>query len=75
MRVSVRFDEERARKLKQLQSFTGQSASNVLSRAVDLLYAQRVAKARDKIEALLSSDFIGCTAGPEDLADRSKDYL
>ena len=78
-------DEERAKKLKQLQSLTGQSTSDVLKRALDLLFAQHVgggavssaetAVARDKLDALLSSDFIGCAAGPDDLADRYKDYL
>lgn len=75
MRVSARLDEERAKKLKQLQSLKGESASDVLNHAVDLLYAQRTVGARDKLKALLSSDFIGCTSGPEDLADRYKDYL
>ena len=85
MRVSAMLDEERAKKLKQLQSLMGQSASDVLKRALDLVYAQNVgaeaassaetAHARDKLDALLSSDFIGCAAGPGELADQYKDYL
>lgn len=85
MRVSAVLDEERAKKLKQLQSLTGQSTSDVLKRALDLFCAQHVrggavssaeiAHAGDKLKALLSSDFIGCAAGPDDLADQYKDYL
>ena len=75
MRVNARLDDERTEKLKQLQSLTGRSASDVLKRALDLLYAQQTSHARDRLDALLSSDFIGCADGPEDLADRYKDYL
>ena len=75
MCVSAMFDEAGAKKLKHLQSLTGQSASDVLKRAVDLLYAQKAVHARDKVEAILTSDFIGCAVGPEDLADQYKDYL
>ena len=75
MRVNARLDDKRAEKLKQLQSLTGQSASDVLKRALDLMYARQVADASDKLDALLSSDFIGCANGPEDLADQYKDHL
>jgi len=75
VRVNARLDDERAEKLKQLQSLTGQSASDVLKRALDLMYARQVASARKKLDALLSSDFIGCADGPEDLANQYKDYL
>ncbi len=75
MRVNARLDDARTEKLKQLQSLTGQSASDVLKRALDLLYARQVSDTRDKLDALLSSDFIGCADGPEDLADHYKDYL
>lgn len=73
MRVSL--DDERTEKLKQLQSLTGQSASDVLKRAIDLMYARQAARARGRLDALLSSDFVGCAEGPEDLADQYKDYL
>lgn len=75
MRVNVRLNDERTDKLRKLQSLTGQSASDVLRRALDLMYARQVAHARDKLDALLSSDFIGCADGPEDLAGQYKEYL
>lgn len=75
VRVNARLDDERTEKLRQLQSLTGQSASDVLKRALDLMYARQVTHAREKLDALLSSDFIGCADGPEDLADHYKDYL
>lgn len=75
MRVNARLDNERTEKLKQLQSLTGQSASDVVKRALDLMYARQIAHARGKLGALLSSDFIGCADGPEDLAGQYKEYL
>ena len=75
VRVNARLDDERTEKLKQLQSLTGQSASDVLKFALDLLYAQQTSHAQDKLDALLSSDFIGCADGPEEFAGRYKDYL
>ena len=75
MRVNPRLDDERAEKLKQLQSLTGQSASDVLKRALDLMYARQVTHDLEKLGALLSSDSIGCAVGPEELADHYKDYL
>jgi len=75
MRVNARLDDERTEKLKQLQRLTGQSASNVLKHAIDLMHEGQVARSRQRLEALLSSDFVGCADGPRDLADRYKDYL
>ena len=75
MRVSVRLDDERAEKLRQLQSLMSRSASDVLKRALDLMYTRQIAHTRDKLDALLASDFIGCADGPEDLAGQYKHYL
>lgn len=75
VRVSARLDCERAEKLQRLQSLTGRSASDVVRRALDLMYAREVTHAREKLDTLLSSEFIGCADGPEDLADHHKGYL
>lgn len=75
MRINARLDDERADKLKQLQSLTRLSASEIVKRAIDLLHGQQVRRSRERLDALLSSDFVGCVEGPEDLADRYKDYL
>ena len=75
MRINARLDDERAEKLKQLQSMTRLSASEIVKRAIDLLHRQQVRRSTERLDALLSSDFVGCAEGPEDLADRYKQYL
>lgn len=75
MRINARLDDDRVEKLKQLQSLTQLSASEIVKRAIDLLYQQQAGRPREKLNALLSSDFVGCAEGPEDLATRYKHYL
>lgn len=40
-----------------------------------LVQEESVDQSRTKIDDLLSSDFVGCAEGPEDLAERYKQYL
>ena len=61
-------DEARAEKLKQLQLLKRLGVSEIAKRAIDLLHRQQAGRAREKLDALLSSDFVGRAAGPEDLA-------
>ena len=75
MRVNARLDDERAEKLRQLQALTRLSTSEIVKRAIDLLYRQQVGRSRDKLDALLNSDFVGCATGPADLASQYKHYL
>ena len=75
MRINARLDEDRAEKLGQLQASTRLGTSELVKRAIDLLYRQQAEKSRKKIDDLLSSDFIGCAEGPEDLASNYKHYL
>ena len=75
MRVSARLDDERAEKLRQLQSLTRLSASEIVKRAIDLLHRYQSERSRDKLDALLSSDFADCANGPADLASQYKRYL
>jgi len=75
MRINARLDDERAEKLRQLQALTRFSASEIVKRAIDLLHRQQLGQSRARLDALLSSDFVGCVEGPEDLADRYKQYL
>ncbi len=75
MRVNARLDDERAEKLRQLQSLTRLSTSEIVKRAIDLLHRQQAGRSRDKLDALLSSNFVGCAEGPEDLASQYKRYL
>ena len=75
MRVSARLDDERSEKLRQLQALTRLSTSEIVKRAIDLLHRQQAGRSRDKLDALLSSDFVGCAQGPADLAGQYKRYL
>ena len=75
MRINARLDDARAEKLQQLQSLMRLSASEIVKRAIDLLHRQQVRRSREKLDALLSSDFVGCAQGPDDLAGRYKQYL
>ena len=51
------------------------SASEIVKQAIDLLHRQHASRSRKKLDALLSSDFVGCAEGPEDLASRYNQYL
>ncbi len=75
MRINAILDDERAEKLRQLQSLTRPSASEIVKRAIDLLHRYQSERSRDKLDALLSSDFVGCAEGPADLASRYKPPL
>ena len=75
MRVSARLDDERSEKLRQLQALTRLSTSEIVKRAIDLLHRQQAGRSRDKLNALLSSDFVGCAQSPADLAGQYKRYL
>ena len=75
MRINVRLDPSRERKLREIQSQTGLTASEAVRQGLDLLHRQRCAKPKDRIDALLASDFIGCADGPVDLATQYKRYL
>ena len=75
MRINARLDDERAEKLSRLQVSTRLGTSEIVKRAIDLLYRQQTERSRNKVDDLLSSDFIGCAEGPEDLASNYKHYL
>ena len=75
MRINARLDDERSEKLRQLQALTRLSTSEIVKRAIDLLHRQQARRSRDKLDALLSSDFVGCATGPTGLASQYKRYL
>ena len=75
MRVNARLDERRAAKLHQLQSSLRVSASEVVKRALDVLHKEQCEGEGAKTKALLSSNFVGCADGPEDLSSRYKQHF
>ncbi len=75
MRIRARLDGERAEKLRQLCGSTQLGIGEIVKRAIDLLHRQQTERSRKKVDDLLSSDFVGCAEGPEDLAGNYKRYL
>ena len=67
--------DDRAEKLSRRRASTQLGITEIVRRAIDLLHRQRVKRSRKKIDGLLSSDFVGCAEGPEDLASNYKQYL
>ena len=76
MRVTAQLDEDHTAKLRRLQSLTQLSAAEIVRQGIDLLDGQQAERCRERLDAILASDFVGCvTDGPEDLASNYKDYL
>ena len=76
MKVTAQLDEERAAKVRRLQSLTQLSAAEIVRQGIDLLDNHQSERCRTRLDALLSSDFVGCVQdAPEDLATNYKAYL
>ena len=76
MRVNARLDGERAGKLRQLPSADpAQRKRDRQAVPSTSCTATQSERSRDKLDALLSSDFVGCANGPADLASQYKRYL
>ena len=75
MRVNARLDEARAAKLRQLQASLRVGASEVVKRALDVLHKEQCEGGGARTQALLSSGFVGCAQGPEDLASGYKQHV
>ncbi len=75
MRINARLDEEHSRKLEQLKATHQMGVSDILKRAIDLLYAQEAAAPKKKLSSLLGSELIGIGDAPENLASDYKQLL
>lgn len=76
MRVTAELSEEHASKLRRLQSLTQLSAAEIIRQGIDLLDCQQSERNWERLDAILSSGFVGCLQdAPEDLATNYKDYL
>ena len=76
MRVTAQLDEERTAKVRRLQSLTQLSAAEIVRQGIDLLDYQQSEHSRERLDAILSSGFVGCLQdAPEDLAINYKAYL
>ena len=75
MRINARLDSEHSKKLEQLKKNRNLSVSDIIKQAIDLMHTQENSERKIKLEALLTSDFIGCGQGPENLSENHKNYL
>ena len=75
MRINARLDQARERKLREIQSATGLTTSEVVKQGLDLVHRECVREPKARLEALLSSGFVGCADGPADLATDYKRHL
>ena len=73
MRINARLDPEHSQKLEQLRKYTKLSVSDIVKRAIDVMYAQQTADPKMKLKTLLNSDFIGCFSDEPDLSENSED--
>lgn len=75
MRINARLDHVRERKLREIRSLTGLTTSEVVKHGLDLVHSEQVGEPKARLKSLLSSSFIGCAAGPADLATDYKRHL
>ncbi len=74
MRINARLDKEHSEKLEQLRKQLKLSISDVVKEAIDIMYEKSHLQAEKKIQSLVTSGFVGCAEGPEDLASNYKQY-
>lgn len=74
MRISARLDEDRSRKLELLTRMMQLGMSEVIKKAIDVLYEQtHRARAESPAEILERMGFIGCASVGPDLSERYKE--
>ncbi len=76
MRINARLDEELTQKLKALQELTKSGTTQIVKRAIDLLYHTVIrSQAGGPAKALKKSGLIGCGSSDDDLSSRYKEIL
>lgn len=66
MRINARLEENDVVKLEALKSHDQLTTTQVIKKAIDLMYQHTMAHPQGSIHALLESNFVGCAKGPED---------
>ena len=74
-RINARVEQEYIDKLEVLKNQQHSSITQVLKMAIDEYYASHVLRATAQREALLSSGFIGCAEGDENLSESYKEAI
>ncbi|WP_292977791.1 hypothetical protein [Nitrosomonas sp.] len=74
MRITVRIDENYEKKIKIIQQRTHLSATDVIKRAIDLLYAESELNSKEKNSRLLTK-LTGIDYGSKDGSVNYKHYI
>jgi len=74
-RINARLDEERSKKLEVLKSLLHSSTTEVVLQAIDELYQKQLGDNKNRLNALLNSDFVACSSAEYDLSSNHKTYL
>ncbi|MBN8610524.1 MAG: hypothetical protein J0L92_08070 [Deltaproteobacteria bacterium] len=75
-RINARLDASLARKLDDIRRRTGQTTTAVLVTAIEQYHQRLDQDGRSRAQELFAeTGFVGCAAGPRDLAAEYKSYL
>ena len=74
MRITARIDDSYKQKLKAIQQATDLNTTEVIKKALDLLYEKTELSGKEKNQKLLEM-LAGTAEGPEDLSVNYKEYL
>ena len=74
MRITARIDDSYKQKLKAIQQATDLNTTEVIKKALDLLYEKTELSGKEKNQKLLEM-LAGKAEGPEDLSVNYKEYL
>lgn len=74
MRITVRVDDSYEQKIKMIQQKTHLNTTDVIKKAIDLLYEKAELSGKEKNQKLIQM-LAGTAEGPEDLSITYKKYL
>lgn len=74
MRITVRIDKDYEQKIKIIQQRTHLNTTDIIKRAIDLLYVKAELSAKEKNSRLLAK-LAGTGRGPEDGSVKYKHYV
>lgn len=74
-RITVRLDEELARKVQHARKRTGKSTTDLVREGLDRYCTDLSAGAGSPWEVIQAVGLVGCASGPSDLAETYKDEM
>jgi predicted nucleic-acid-binding protein len=77
MRINARLDKHSEKNLEFIKQVTGENITQIIKDLLEERAAKlrQTAKPGSKFNALLKSEFVGCSEGMEDLSTNYKDYI